>query len=66
MSTTTTDKFQQWCFDRNLDQERWTPTLLRVLKARYERSMEKLVIDGTGCEWPTKVYRVSETKEVPR
>jgi hypothetical protein len=59
-------KFEQWCMDRHLDQERWTPGLLRALRARYERSLQRIVIDGRDCQWPTRTYRVSEVKENPR
>lgn len=55
--------FEIWLRAHGFDQQVWLPGLLRALRARYERSLEKLVIDGTGCEWPTKVYRVSEPKE---
>jgi hypothetical protein len=55
--------FEMWLRAHGFDQQVWLPGLLRALRRRYERSMERLVIDGTGCDWPTKVYRVSETKE---
>ena len=58
--------FEIWLRAHGFDQEVWLPGLLRALRTRYERSLEKLVIDGTGCEWPTKVYRVNEVKEMPQ
>ena len=61
----TTNNFKQWSKDHNFDQERWTPGLLRALRTRYERSQQKLVIDGTGCEWPQRVHRVSSNENTP-
>jgi hypothetical protein len=58
--------FELWLRAHGFDQQVWLPGLLRALRRRYERSQERLVVDGTGCEWPTKVYRVSEVKEMPR
>ena len=50
--------FHAWLLLQNLDQQLWLPELLAALKRRFEKSMERLVIDGTGC-----VHRVSEPKE---
>jgi hypothetical protein len=58
--------FQAWLIANNFDQQVWQAGLLRMLRTRFERSQQKIVIDGTGCEWPTKVYRVNEVKEMPR
>lgn len=58
--------FGMWLRAHGFDQEVWLPGLLRALRARYERSLEKIVIDGTGCEWPQKTYRITETMEEPR
>ena len=58
--------FYAWLLIQNLDQQIWLPELLAALKRRFEKSEERLVIDGTGCEWPTKVYRVNEVKENPK
>ena len=58
--------FYAWLLIQNLDQQIWLPELLAALKRRFEKSQERLVIDGTGCEWPTKVYRVNEVKEMPQ
>lgn len=60
------ETFHAWLLLQNLDQQIWLPELLAALKRRFEMSMERLVIDGTGCEWPTRTYRVSETMEEPR
>jgi hypothetical protein len=56
--------FQTWLLANGYDQQSWMPGLLRMLRRRYERSQEVLVIDGTGCEWPMRVHRVSQVKEV--
>jgi len=58
--------FEMWLRAHGFDQQVWLPGLLRALRRRYERSMERLVIDGTGCDWPQRTYRVSETKEETR
>jgi hypothetical protein len=58
--------FEMWLRAHGFDQQVWLPGLLRALRRRYEKSQERLVIDSTGCEWPTKVYRVNEVKEMPR
>ncbi len=58
--------FHAWLLIQGYDQQSWIPGLLRSLRRRFEKSQEKLVIDGTGCEWPTRTYRVSEVKEMPR
>jgi hypothetical protein len=58
--------FEMWLRAHGFDQQVWLPGLLRALRTRYERSQQKLVIDGTGCEWPQRVHRVSEVKEMPR
>ncbi len=60
-----TNKFQTWLLDRGLDQERWQPGLLRALRARYERSLEKIVVDGRDCQWPTRTYRVNQNENTP-
>ena len=38
--------FQAWLIANNFDQQAWLPGLLRALKARYEKSQEKIVVDG--------------------
>ncbi len=58
--------FEMWLRAHGFDQQVWLPGLLRALRARYERSLEKLVIDGRDCQWPQRVYRVSQVKEMPR
>ncbi|MCE3018588.1 MAG: hypothetical protein ACK56W_22010 [Pirellula sp.] len=58
--------FHAWLLLQNLDQQVWLPELLAALKRRFEASQRKIVVDGTGCQWPTKVYRVNEVKEMPR
>jgi hypothetical protein len=55
--------FHAWLLLQNLDQQVWLPELLAALKRRFERSQQKIVVDGTGCEWPTRVFRVIEVKE---
>ena len=60
------ETFHAWLLLQNLDQQIWLPELLAALKRRFEKSMERLVIDGTGCEWPQKTYRITEVKEMPR
>lgn len=55
--------FQTWLLANGYDQERWMPGLLRALRKRFEKSQEKIVVDGTGCDWPQRVHRVSEVKE---
>ena len=60
------ETFHAWLLLQNLDQQIWLPELLAALKRRVEKSMERLVIDGTGCEWPQKTYRITEVKEMPR
>ena len=57
--------FEMWLRAHGFDQQVWLPGLLRALRARYERSLEKLVNDGTGCEWPQKTYRVSQNENTP-
>jgi hypothetical protein len=52
--------FEMWLRANGFDQERWLPGLLRALRARYERSLEKIVIDGRDCQWPMRVHRVSQ------
>ncbi|MCE3018974.1 MAG: hypothetical protein ACK56W_19250 [Pirellula sp.] len=54
--------FHTWLLANGFDQERWMPGLLRALRKRFEKSQERLVIDGE-CQWPQRVHRVSETKE---
>ena len=58
--------FHAWLLLQNLDQQNWLPEMIATLKRRFEKSMEKLVIDGRDCQWPTRTYRVSETMEEPR
>jgi hypothetical protein len=57
--------FLAWLIVENLDQQIWIPELLAALKRRFEKSQEKLVIDGTGCEWPTRTYRVNQNENTP-
>jgi hypothetical protein len=52
--------FQAWLIANNFDQQVWQAGLLRTLRARYERSLEKIVIDGRDCQWPMRVYRLSQ------
>jgi hypothetical protein len=54
--------FHAWLILQNLDQQIWLPELLAALKRRFEKSMERLVIDGE-CRWPTRTYRITEVKE---
>ena len=58
--------FEIWLRAHGFDQQAWLPGLLRALKARYEKSQEKIVVDGAGCSWPQRTYRVNEVKEMPR
>jgi hypothetical protein len=58
--------FQAWLLANNYDAQVWLPGLLRALRARYERSLQKIVVDGRDCQWPQRTYRVSEVKEMPR
>jgi hypothetical protein len=58
--------FEMWLRAHGFDQEVWLPGLLRALRRRYERSLEKIVIDGRDCQWPQRVHRVNEVKEIPR
>jgi hypothetical protein len=60
------ETFHAWLLLQNLDQQIWLPELLAALKRRFEKSMERLVIDGRDCQWPQRVHRVSETMEEPR
>ncbi len=55
--------FEMWLRAHGFDAQVWLPGLLRALRRRYEKSIEKLVIDGRDCQWPQRVYRVSEPKE---
>ncbi len=57
--------FHAWLILQNLDQQIWLPELLAALKRRFDKSMERLIIDGTGCEWPVRVYRATKVKEMP-
>jgi hypothetical protein len=58
--------FQAWMIANGYDAQSWMPGLYRMLRRRYERSLEKIVIDGRYCQWPQRVHRVSEVKEMPR
>jgi hypothetical protein len=51
--------FEMWLRAHGFDQQVWLPGLLRALRARYERSLQKIVIDGE-CQWPQRVHRVSQ------
>jgi hypothetical protein len=53
------ETFHAWLLLQNLDQQIWLPELLAALKRRFEKSMERLVIDGE-CRWPQRTYRVSQ------
>jgi hypothetical protein len=57
--------FQAWLIANNFDQQVWQAGLLRMLRARYERSQEKIVIDGRDCQWPTRTYRVNQNENTP-
>ena len=55
--------FQAWLLVQGYDQQSWMPGLLRSLRARYEKSLETIVVDGE-CQWPKRVYRLSEEENV--
>jgi hypothetical protein len=57
--------FHAWLILQNLDQQVWLPELLAALKRRFEKSMERIVVDGE-CQWPQRTYRIIEVKEVIR
>jgi hypothetical protein len=53
--------FQAWMIANGYDAQSWMPGLYRMLRRRYEKSMERLVIDGE-CRWPQRVHRVSQNE----
>jgi hypothetical protein len=57
--------FEMWLRANNFENQVWQAGLLRALKARFAKSQERLVIDGTGCQWPTRVYRVNQNENTP-
>jgi hypothetical protein len=57
--------FEIWLRAHGFDQEVWLPGLLRALRTRYERSQQKIVIDGRDCQWPQRVHRVSSNENTP-
>ena len=53
--------FQAWMLANGYDQQSWMPGLLRSLRRRFEKSQERIVIDGE-CQWPQRVHRVSRNE----
>ena len=51
--------FQAWLLIQGYDQQSWMPGLLRTLKRRFEKSQEKIVVDG-DCQWPQRTYRINQ------
>jgi hypothetical protein len=57
--------FQAWMIANGYDAQSWMPGLYRMLRRRFEKSQERLVIDGRDCSWPQRVYRVSQNENTP-
>jgi hypothetical protein len=57
--------FQAWMLANGYDAQSWMPGLLRSLRRRFEKSQERLVIDGE-CRWPQKTYRIPHVNENPK
>jgi hypothetical protein len=55
--------FQAWLMANGYDQQSWMPGLLRSLRARYEKSLEMIVVSGE-CQWPQRAYRVTQSENV--
>jgi hypothetical protein len=58
--------FQAWLLANGYDAQSWMPGLYRMLRRRFEKSQEKIVVDSRGCDWPQRTYRVTEVKENPK
>ena len=55
--------FHAWLLLQNLDQQNWLPEMIATLKRRFEKSQQMIVVDG-DCQWPRKVYRVTQAENV--
>lgn len=55
--------FHAWLLLQNLDQQNWLPEMIATLKRRFEKSQQMIVVDG-DCQWPRRVYRLSQEENV--